>query len=271
MARYHVTDWDDAYANGVNIPNGDAFPDRWNELAGQFRQQADAKLDVSYGSGPREVYDLFLPKGPPIGLHAFVHGGYWMAFDKGTWSHLAKGGVESGWAVCVPSYPLCPDATLTQITHSIRDAIAHAAAQIDGPIVLTGHSAGGHLVTSLVCDIAPLPDNIVSRLKHVVSISGLHDLRPLLMTKLNDTLSLNKDTSAELSPALYLPLTDCPITAYVGANERPEFLRQSQLLANVWAGAGVSTACIEVADRHHFDVIDALCDPISELSRLCFR
>ena len=35
---YHVTDWDDAYANGAHIPQADGFVPRWQNAAAAFRQ-----------------------------------------------------------------------------------------------------------------------------------------------------------------------------------------------------------------------------------------
>ena len=80
---------------------------------------------------------------------------------------------------------------LSQITGQIARAIAHAAARVDGPIRLSGHSAGGHLVTRMVCADSPLEAGVRNRIEHTLSISGLHDLRPLLHTGMNDTLHLD--------------------------------------------------------------------------------
>ena len=48
--------------------------------------------------------------------------------------------------------------------------------------------------------------------------------------------------------------------------ERPEFIRQSQLLANIWTGLGAEIDCTIADGQHHFDVIDALIDPLSSLT-----
>jgi hypothetical protein len=53
----------------------------------------------------------------------------------------------------------------------------------------------------------------------------------------------------------------------VGANERPEFIRQSALLANIWTDFGLKTSFHQAQGQHHFDVIDGLCDPQSALAR----
>ena len=92
-----IVDWDDAYANAAHIPGGEAYPARWEARAAAFRAAAGERLrsGLPYGPHPRQRFDLFLPEGTPRGLVVFVHGGYWRAFDRGTWSHLA-GAPRSG-------------------------------------------------------------------------------------------------------------------------------------------------------------------------------
>ena len=269
MILHRVRDWDDAYENGRNIPDGASWPARWVEPAAAYRAVAGGRLDVAYGAGARERYDLFLPGGAPRGLFVFVHGGYWMAFDKSYWSHLAAGAVERGWAVAMPSYDLCPDTTIAGITRQVGAAIDHAGAEVDGPIVLAGHSAGGHLVTAMACHDSPLSPGCRDRLAHVVSISGLHDLRPMLATTRNATLGLDMESAEANSPALKRPLPDTRLTAWVGGGERQEFLRQTALIANVWQGLGARTCAVVEPDRHHFNVIDGLADAGSPLMRAC--
>ncbi|MGR3322619.1 MAG: alpha/beta hydrolase [Pseudooceanicola sp.] len=267
MLVFDVTDWNDAYENGRNIPGGSDYPAAWVAPAQAFRDKAEARLDIAYGAGERHRYDLFLPEGTPRGLFVFVHGGYWVALDKSYWSHLAAGAVARGWAVAIPSYDLCPDTTIAGITEQIGAAISHAAGEIAGPVVLSGHSAGGHLVTAMMCHDSPLPYEVRARLTHVVSISGLHDLRPLLKTERNELLRLDMSSAEANSPALKRPLPGVRLTTWVGGGERQEFLRQTALLANIWHGLGATTAEVVEPDRHHFNVIDGLADAASPMMR----
>jgi len=259
-----IENWDDAYENGAYIENGSQFSARWNQQAAEFRQQMGrrALLDKPYGEKPRQRLDLFLPEGKAKGLLVFVHGGYWQAFDKSTWSHLAAGAVARGWAVVMPSYTLAPEARITQITAEIGSAIAHAASIVDGPIHLTGHSAGGHLVTRMLCANGPLASTIANpllpRIKKVISISGVHDLRPLLNTAMNTVLHLDEAEAITESVVLQQPCCNPELICLVGADERPEFLRQSALLANIWAGLGLETRLKINDNKHHFDIIEAL-------------
>ncbi|MEE8454698.1 MAG: alpha/beta hydrolase, partial [Limibaculum sp.] len=134
------------------------------------------------------------------------------------------------------------------------------------PIRLAGHSAGGHLVTRMLCEGAPLPIAVAARIVSVLSISGVHDLRPLLRTAMNEDLQLDRAEAAAESPALLAPRPGVPVTCWVGSAERPEFRRQNALLANIWTGCGVATRAVEEPGRHHFNVIDGLCEPDSPLT-----
>lgn len=271
MTTFAVNDWDDAYENGRNIPNGSDWPAVWVAPAQAFRDRGSNRLDIAYGQTDRSKYDLFLPEGTPKGLLVFVHGGYWVALDKSYWSHLAEGAVTNGWAVAIPSYDLCPTVSITEITAQVGAAIDHAASAFAGPVVLAGHSAGGHLVTAMMCEDSPLSPDTLSRLRHVVSLSGLHDLRPLLATTRNEMLRLDMASATAGSPALKRPLPGVRLTTWVGGGERQEFLRQTALLANIWHGLGCATQAVVEPDRHHFNVIDGLAHGSSPLTRTALR
>ena len=126
---------DDAYANGAYIAGAEGYPPRWAAAAQAFRDglRARAEIRLRYGDGDREVYDLFRPAVPSHGTVIFVHGGYWRAFDKSSWSHLAAGPLARGWAVAMPSYTLCPDIRISGITRQIASAVSEIASRTSGP------------------------------------------------------------------------------------------------------------------------------------------
>ena len=265
MSDHTGIDWEDAFVNGGYIADAASYPEAWARRAAAFRDAQAGQGDIAYGDHPRERFDLFLPSGTPRGLVVIVHGGYWLAFDKSSWSDLAAGPLALGWAVAMPSYTLAPEATLPEITAQIGRAVTTAAGMVDGPIRLTGHSAGGHLVTRMICDTGPLPESVAARVERVVSISGLHDLRPLLLHSMNEKLGLTPESAARESAVLCQPRDGVDVTAWVGAAERPEFLRQSALLSEVWGRAGVAARLVADPGRHHFNVIDGLKDPAHPL------
>ncbi|QDY69714.1 alpha/beta hydrolase [Qingshengfaniella alkalisoli] len=255
---------DAAYSNTGAVPNAASYPEAWEEAAFETRsvEQAfgRARLNIPYGDGARQKFDLFLPAGRAEGIVVFIHGGYWMKFDHSFWSHLAKGAQERGWAVAIPGYTLAPEARISDITGEIGQAISAAAGYVNGPIVLTGHSAGGHLVARMAMADAPLSPDISARLQRIVPISPVSDLRPLMQTAMNDTLKLDAAEAKAESPALHPKSLDVPVSVWVGADELPAFLDQADWLRQAW-NAPVTRA----AGKHHFNVIDPLADPDSDL------
>ncbi len=252
---------DDAYANGAYIEGAADYPPRWAASAEDFRNslQERARLDIAYGAGARQKFDLFLPEGEPVGVFVFVHGGYWLAFDKSSWSHLAVGALEKGWAVAMPSYDLCPDVRIPEITQQIAQAVQAAAKEIDGPIVLAGHSAGGHLVARML-DKSVLPEAVGSRIRTVVPISPLSDLRPLLRTSMNEKFKMDAEEAAAESPVEMQDRYEANVTVWVGGSERPAFLDQAIWLVEAWEADHVIAF-----EKHHFNVVEPLADPESDL------
>ena len=271
-AATRLEDNDIAYSNSGAVKGSEAFAPRWAAQAEAFRAalMADGRgsLDQPCGDGARQVYDLFLPVHPPLGLFVFVHGGYWQWLDKSFFSHLAAGPLSRGFAVAIPSYTLCPDIRIGGIVQEIGSFLAHVAAKVDGPITLAGHSAGGHLVARMAASPSPLADEVRARIAAVVPISGVHDLRPLLGNSMNAALHLDAAEARAESPALLDPAITAPVTCWVGGDELPEFLRQNALLASLWYGVGVPTRAVVVPGRHHFDVIEDLADTASAMTAL---
>lgn len=251
----------DAYANAAYIEGADAYPPKWEKAAKAFRKKLGfrAELGVSYGPSEREVYDFFSPEGVARGTMMFVHGGFWKAFDRSSWSHLAEGALAQGWAVAMPSYDLCPDVRISQITGQVARALIDVAKRTQGNIALAGHSAGGQLVCRMTDPII-VPSDVRDRISHIMPISPVANLAPLMETEMNEVLKIDAAEAAAESPIRMPPPHGVPVTVVVGADERPAFLEQAEIFARYW---GAQHMICE--GKHHFDVIDPLGDPQSTM------
>jgi arylformamidase len=251
---YAVHDPDRDYVNGDFIDGAATYPGRWAARAAEFRDALGgrARLGIAYGPGARQMLDAFAPEGAARGTVVFVHGGYWKAFDRGLWSHLAAGPMARGFAVVMPSYTLAPEARIGAMTAEIAAVCRWAAGQ--GPVVVTGHSAGGHLAARMGCADQAVP---VAR---VVPIAPLAELEPLMATAMNAVLAIDEAEAAAESPARFGLRAGVTAHVWVGAEERPAFLWQARVLSEEW-GCGWTAA----PGKHHFNVIDDLAEPGSAL------
>ena len=271
LAYIPPADLDDAYENSAYIPGAASWLQGLPNRAASFRaSQPDAMLNQPYGKSERQRNDLFTPEGgldAARGLLAIVHGGYWMALSKDDFSYLAAGPLARGWTVAMIGYTLAPQARIAEITTEIAAATNAVAKLSNGPLRLAGYSAGGHLVARMICQDVGLSDQAAQRLDRVVSVSGLHDLRPLRRLAKNETWQLDDAEAATESPVMQIPREGIELACIAGADERPEFIRQNALLPLAWQGLGTAAYSRLLAGDHHFSVIDHLANMDSDVCK----
>ena len=247
--------YDEAFANAKYIPGGADFPPRWAARSAAFRDDLGgrARLGLRYGPAAAGWFDLFVPDGDAAGLMVFIHGGFWRAFGPRDFSHLAVGALARGWACAMPAYTLAPAARISAMTQEIAQALDAAARVVAGPVVVCGHSAGGHLAARMACADVALADELAARIDRIVPISPLSLLAPLIETAMNADLCLDAEGARAESPALLPRRPGMAAHVWVGGAERPAFLDQARRLGNAFA----CPVTVE-AGRHHFDVVEGL-------------
>jgi len=263
------------YNNRAAVPDHPRWLARYAELSAAAVRGLRPKRNLRYGPGPNETLDLFLPSGPAEATFVFIHGGYWRALDKGDFSFVAAPFVARGIATAVINYDLCPAVSIATIVDQCRGAVAWIVGE--GPrhgadatrIVVGGHSAGGHLTAMLYATDWAAAGIAREPIAGGVSLSGVHDLAPIVLASFNVDLKLDAPEAARLSPARLAPRSTVPLLVAVGADETSEFLRQAQIQWDAWPAnrpAG-DVAPLVVPARNHFSVVADYADPDSELTR----
>jgi arylformamidase len=79
--EYDQASLDRQYNARATIPDFQQIVEEWNRRSEQFRNGVSMFGDQRYGSGERELLDLF-PAKENSPLLVFLHGGYWQAMDK---------------------------------------------------------------------------------------------------------------------------------------------------------------------------------------------
>jgi arylformamidase len=236
-------------------------------------------LDVRYGGGANEHLDIFRTSREQAPVLVFIHGGYWRSMDKKDHAFVAPAFAREGVCVVVPNYALCPAVTLPDIVMQMVRALAwtwkhigHHGGDRDR-IHVAGHSAGGHLAAMMAAcawDVfdPKLPKDL---LKGALSISGLHDLEPVMHSPyLQSSLHLTPEQVRKASPAR-LPAPDHgKLYSISGALETAEFHRQTQLIRDAW-GAQRVPVCELIAEMNHFSVLEAFAAPGNRVHELAIE
>ena len=204
MIAAHI-DYEAEYNNRARVPEHPEIFARWAADAATYRSNAweHSEIGIHYGPSQRHYYDIFRPqKQSGDALVVFIHGGYWQALSPSSFSHMAKGLNARCVPVVVAGYDLCPDVSVAAIIDQMRACMVALWRRFQVPLVVCGHSAGGHLAACLLAtnwaDVAgDLPPRLV---RSAVTISGLFDLSPLVYTSVNDKLGLDDIAARSASP-----------------------------------------------------------------------
>ena len=266
--RYTAEFCDREYNARAMIPDHPAIFARWARVAQDVRAHAHARLDLAYGSSPKQSLDVFPAAHADAPLFVFVHGGYWRSLDKSDFSWIAPPFVERGVAVAMLNYDLLPAVSVHTIVLQVLRALEWLWRESEtlgfdpSRIVVGGHSAGGHLAAMSACALWPQwdPDLPADLVAGVVSVSGLYDLEPLRHTTfLGPDLALDEAGAFRASPAWMTPATGAPVVTAAGGLESESFKAQSALLAQRWPRNVI--ADIPMPGRNHLTVVDALAEP----------
>lgn len=239
------------YNNRELIPNFPEYIEEMKTLSNKARKELNVKLSIPYGDFKTQdldqTFDLFPAKKKgkkaKSPLLIFIHGGYWRSLDKADHSFVAPVFVKENIAVAVPNYSLCPKVTIEEIVMQMLSLIKHLYLNADelgfdkNKIYISGHSAGGHLVTQLMCALWPIYDKRlpINLIKGGLSLSGIHDMQMMMEAPfLQQDLHLTKEAVAKLSTAYMRPNLNARLIAAVGGDESAEFIRQTQLIADAW-------------------------------------
>ncbi len=271
------------YNNRMRVPEHAAYFARWAAQSALARNSLSCEIDVPYGPAVRERLDAFAAPGAgrrgAAPLVVFIHGGYWRALDKSQHSFVAAALHDAGAAVVLPTYTLCPQASIPEITLQMVRAVAwswrHARRLGADParISVIGHSAGGQLAAMMLACAwnvfdPELPADLV---KGALGLSGLYDLQPLRHTpSLQEVLRLTPAQVRAASPARLPPPAQGRLCALVGGLESGEYLRQNRLIQQAWGRERVPQAAT-VSGLNHFSMLDALAAPGHRVQRLALE
>jgi len=262
------------YNNRAAVPDHQRWLDEWIARSADARRALSPSIDVGYGNGVDEKLDLYVPGGQARGTLMYIHGGWWRSLDKSDYGFVAPAFVAAGFAVALPNYTLCPHDTIANAVEQCRRALLWLVREGPGrgapaPIVIGGHSAGGHLTAMMFAIDWRMHGVRAAPFVGGASLSGVHELAPLVQFSHNIDFRLDDAEARRMSPAAMAPATDAPLLLAVGADETSEFVRQTDLLWDAWPRnhpRGVAQP-MHIAGRNHYNVVLDYTDASSALTR----
>ena len=265
-------DYEAEYNNRLLVPENASYGARWTDASAKARETLRGELDIPYGPGVRNRYDLFLTskRGNTVPLAVYIHGGVWQRGDRKDYSCCATELVARGVDVALPSYTLGPEATVTQIYDELRAFMRALWAKLGRRPLVIGHSVGGTMAGALLANdwskSGDVPDDLV---RAAYTLSGVFEVEPYVYTSYNNAIKLTPEEARSLSPALWTPPKGHMLVAAVGGAESREFVRQSLDVVARWSPAGVKAECIIVPGANHFSIVDELMRPESAMVERC--
>lgn len=270
---YDAAELDRQYDARASVASFDAEYEKY--VAASAPMLTDPRRRAGFVYDPRsgEKLDLYsVSADAPLFL--WVHGGYWRSSSREDNAFAAAGLLEHGLSVAIIDYTLAPGATLDEIVRQVRTALAWlhkngAAAGVDARrIHIGGSSAGGHLAGMLLAGgwraALGVPEDVVGV---ALALSGLYDVEPLMHTKVNGWMALDREAALRNSPHRLIPATSSSLLlSSVGGLETDEFRRQTKDYAAAFAAAG-RVESIAMPDHNHFDIALSLREPDGVLCR----
>jgi acetyl esterase/lipase len=270
------------------------------EEASAFSHPAvDPDSTAAYGDHPDQLIDFYVPRvevgpGGQVPLVVVLHGGAWRAaYDRRHISPFADFLARRGFAVASVEYrrgsaiPAQGDggggpvagrwpetfddvaAALDALPALVREAIPQADPR---RMVITGHSAGGHLALWMAARHL-LPDDAPWRIGRPAPVRGVVALAPIADFEVADKLDVCAGASRQLlggdekfaerrpyaDPSLLLP-TGIATTLVQGRSDLvvPQAVAESYADAAAKAGEVVGLTLLE--DVGHFPLIDPVAD-----------
>ncbi len=238
---------------------------------------------VAYVSGSgadsvKHTLDLYRPrrrKDLPVLL--FFHGGVWQMGDKEQYRHIGAVFARRGILTAIVNYRLTPAVRhpghLRDAARAVAWVVRHASEYGGRPdrVFLSGHSAGGHLVTLLLLDPQHLRSEKVDAdaLAGVIPLSGVFDLsKPMDDTPeggaavyVHPPFGTDRRTLEGASPIRHLRKTKVPLLVLLAGEDYRAMREQSQRFVDAARQKRLPVTFEVIGKRGHFDLVQAIGTP----------
>jgi acetyl esterase/lipase len=223
--------------------------------------------DIVFQPGPRGKMDFYTPSpGTATGRPGviFFYGGGWQDGKRQDYRFIGQSLAEAGYRVAIPDYRLFPEVRYPQFLNDSAAAVRYARTVwgAETPLVLVGHSAGGHIVLMLALD----PDYLGAdrqALAGVIALAAPADFEP--DEPYRTILDYDRVGRAAL-PIGHIRADTPPLLLLHGEADSTVYPRNSRTLAAALKAAGAPVETIFYPGVSHSGIIGAMSPALSFLA-----
>jgi arylformamidase len=277
---YSQDELDQAYDQALWAPNINEMRNLSKTRSAAVRER-HPHFERSYGPTADETVEILPTTKTEAPVVLFVHGGRWMAQPENAFIQFAETMIGAGAHFAAARFatlePKPGKIRMTDMIDQLRRCVVwlyRNAASFGGDpeqIHLIGHSSGGHLASVLLTTDWTRFGVPAAVFKSGTCVSGMYDLRPVLLSSRGDYVKLNAEEEDEFSAMRHLDRVHCPILIAYGDKESPEFQRHGKSFAPALRQAGHEASLFVIPGCNHFEGVASLTDPQSPFAQVVLK
>jgi acetyl esterase/lipase len=231
----------------------------------------DKHLNLAYNTSKdadpvRHKLDLYVPKGAKdFPVMMFVHGGAWTSGNKDLYAALGNTFAQQGIGTAIINYRLSNrNGTGVKHPEHVKDVakafawVKANAAKYGGSkdkLFVSGHSAGGHLVSLLATDEQYLKAEgcSVADIKGVMTVSGVYTISTLL-NKFQSIFGEDEAACKAASPITHVKEKEPPFLIAYGTKDFPFLDQMAEQFGKKLKDCKCDTKVLKL-DRDHYTII----------------
>ena len=273
---YTQKELDDAFEQTVWAPNFEELRDKNKTRCADIRARLE-HFERRFGEGPHETVEIVPARQANAPVLLFVHGGRWRPQPDNAFIYFADTVANAGAHFVAarfstldpPKSPIRMPDMIAELRRAVVWLSANAASFGGDPkrIHIIGHSSGAHLTSVLLTTPWARFGAPADVLKSGTCVSGMYELRPVLLSARSAYVKLTPEEEDEFSAIRHLDRLACPITVAFGSKESPEFQRQGRTFADALRARGAPAKELILDGLNHFEGIRSMIEPHSPLAR----
>lgn len=243
----------------------------WSQETSKKGFEVDVKTDVAYRDDKqadpiKHKLDIYTPKGQKdFPVLMFVHGGSWKSGNKSLYASLGATFAKQGIGTVIINYRLSGGKDGIKHPEHIKDvasAFAWVHANIgkyggkNDRIFISGHSAGGHLVSLLATDEKYLKEHKLAKsdIRGVMAISGVYEIIPNIRI-FDDQFGTDEAVCKAASPINNVSAKHPPFLVIYADSDFPTIDKTSEAFCKKLCDCKCEAKTLKATERNHFSII----------------